>query len=78
MTAMVKKSTFIQINFKFFFFSLNIQFNLLIILILLYNNQAYDFHYHNYTEMTRFLHNIASHYPTKAALYEIGKTEGGI
>jgi hypothetical protein len=27
--------------------------------------------------MTRFLHEIAARYPTKSALYEIGKTEGG-
>jgi len=27
--------------------------------------------------MTRFLYDIAFRYPTKAALYEIGKTEGG-
>jgi hypothetical protein len=52
-----------------------------IIIVLLYtlnNNQAYDFHYRNYDGMTRFLHDIATHYRTKAALYEIGKTEGGI
>jgi hypothetical protein len=41
------------------------------------NNQAYDFRYHSYSQMTWFLSDIAARYPTKAALYEIGKTEGG-
>jgi len=51
---------------------------ILIVLFILNNNQAYDFHYHNYSQMTNFLNYIASRFPTKAALYEIGKTEGGI
>ncbi|UJR25919.1 hypothetical protein I4U23_007267 [Adineta vaga] len=38
---------------------------------------AYDFRYHNYSQVTNFLHNIAAHFPTKAIVYEIGKTEGG-
>lgn len=27
--------------------------------------------------MTNFLHDIVSHYPSKAAIYEIGKSQGG-
>jgi hypothetical protein len=56
---------------------LKIQLNLAIIFILLNNNQAYDFHYHTYSQMTRFLQDIATRYPTKTALYKIGQTEGG-
>ncbi len=55
-----------------------IQLNLIIIIILLYKLQAYDFHYHNYSQMTRILQDIAARYPTKSTLYKIGQTEGGI
>lgn len=37
----------------------------------------YDFRYRNYSEMTDFLRDIAVRFPTKAALFDIGKTEGG-
>ncbi|CAF1151172.1 unnamed protein product [Rotaria sordida] len=56
----------------------NIQYSLLIILLYtLTNNYAYYFHYYNYTQMTNFLHDTVIRYPSKAALYEIGKTHGG-
>jgi hypothetical protein len=54
-----------------------IQVSLSIIFLLFKNNQAYEFYYHNYLQMTRFLHEMAARYPTKSALYEIGKTAGG-
>ncbi|CAF0724065.1 unnamed protein product [Rotaria sp. Silwood1] len=55
-----------------------IQFSLsLILLSTLTNNHAYNFHYYNYSQMTDFLHDIANRYSSKAALYEIGKTQGG-
>ncbi len=36
-----------------------------------------EYRYHNYTEMTSILQNLASQYPTKASLVEIGKSEAG-
>ncbi|CAF0933761.1 unnamed protein product [Adineta steineri] len=56
------------------------QYNLSIILILLFiinTTETYDFHYHNYSQITDLLHTVAVRFPTKTALYEIGKTEGG-
>ncbi|CAF0970736.1 unnamed protein product [Adineta steineri] len=56
------------------------QYNLSIILILLFiinTTESYDFHYHNYSQITDLLHTVAVRFPTKTALYEIGKTEGG-
>ena len=54
-----------------------IQISLSIIFLLFNYSQAYEFYYHNYLQMTRFLHDIAARYPTKSALYEIGKTAEG-
>ena len=45
--------------------------------VVLDNTDAYDFRYHNYSQITNFLHNIVAIYPTKAAVFDIGKTEGG-
>ncbi|CAF1275534.1 unnamed protein product [Adineta steineri] len=56
------------------------QYNLSIILILLFiinTTETYDFHYHNYSQITDLLRTVAVRFPTKTALYEIGKTEGG-
>jgi hypothetical protein len=36
-----------------------------------------EYRYHNYTEMTSILQDLASQYPTQASLYEIGKSEAG-
>ncbi len=43
----------------------------------MYFNEAMEYRYHNYTEMTLILQNLASQYPTKASLVEIGKSEAG-
>ena len=40
-------------------------------------NQAYEFRYHSYDQMTAFLQDMTARYPTKAALYRIGQTEAG-
>lgn len=40
-------------------------------------NQAMEYRYHSYTEMTTILHNLATQYPTKASLVEIGKSKEG-
>lgn len=48
-----------------------------ILLSLFETCQNYDFRYHNYSEMTAFLHDIAVRFPTTAALFDIGKTEKG-
>ena len=53
------------------------QLKLLIIFVLLRVNHAIEYRYHNYTEMTSILQNLASKYPTKASLVEIGKSYGG-
>jgi murein tripeptide amidase MpaA len=50
---------------------------LLFFVVQLNLNQAYDFHYHDYEQMTAFLQDMTARYPTKAALYRIGQTEGG-
>ncbi|CAF3814095.1 unnamed protein product [Rotaria sp. Silwood1] len=54
-----------------------IQLSLLIISIVLYKNDAIDYRYHNYSEMTSILQDLASRYPSKASLVEIGKSQGG-
>ncbi|CAF0961940.1 unnamed protein product [Rotaria sordida] len=54
-----------------------IQLNFLIISILIYKNYAIDYRYHNYSEMTSILQDLAFRYPTKASLVEIGKSQGG-
>ncbi|CAF3873573.1 unnamed protein product, partial [Rotaria sp. Silwood1] len=43
----------------------------------LYKNDAIDYRYHNYSEMTSILQDLASRYPSKASLVEIGKSQGG-
>ncbi|CAF1003524.1 unnamed protein product [Adineta ricciae] len=45
--------------------------------VVLNRTDAYDFRYHNYSQITNFLHNIAAIYPMKATVFDIGKTEGG-
>lgn len=52
-------------------------FSCLIIVLLLSNDQAYEFRYHDYSEMTDLLRNIHSRYPDNSALYDIGKSLGG-
>ena len=52
-------------------------FSCLIIVLFLSNDHAYEFRYHDYSEMTDFLRNIQSRYPANSALYEIGKSQGG-
>ena len=43
----------------------------------MYFNEAMEYRYHNYTEMTSILQSLASQYPTKASLVEVGKSEAG-
>jgi carboxypeptidase D len=71
---MKKNCSYIQYHPSFFLFKRLI--NLLFFVVQLNQNQAYDFHYHDYSQMTMFLHEITARYPTKAALYKIGQTEG--
>lgn len=52
--------------------------SLLVAFLIVYQNYAYDFRYHNYLEITTFLRNIATQYPTKTSLFRIGQTEGGM
>ena len=52
--------------------------SLLFTLLIFHQHYAYDFRYHNYLEMTAFLHNIAAQYPTRASLVKIGQSGGGM
>jgi len=40
-------------------------------------NVKLNFDYHNYTELSRFLHDVAAHYPALTQLYSIGKSVRG-
>lgn len=54
--------------------------NIIVLLLLLLRcdcAQAYEFRYHNYSQVTAFLHNIVANFPNKATLFDIGKTTGG-
>ena len=50
---------------------------LFLVLVALCGSEAMEYRYHNYTEMTSILQNLAAQYPTKASLVEVGKSEAG-
>ncbi|CAF4188623.1 unnamed protein product, partial [Rotaria sp. Silwood2] len=54
-----------------------VQLHFLIISIVFYGNDAIEYRYHNYSEMTSILQDLASRYSTKASLVEIGKSQKG-
>lgn len=60
------------------FFKVLIKFTfVLIVACLVKQCITLDFHYHNYSQMSEFLHTITNQHPEKSVLYEIGKSARG-